>query len=117
MKKIDAINKIQASLDISEPQIITPKGMIYEEHIRQLSEGLLQSIIDPVLVKETSSIINDADFDIYKSATVWAVARAGVNWLLTIEGEQLFALAFGFDSLDLKMYGSSSGDALGEWCS
>ncbi|MCE2573807.1 hypothetical protein [Motilimonas eburnea] len=117
MRKIDAITKIQASLDVSEPQIITPRAKSYEEHVRHLSERLSQSIIEPVLVKVTSTIIQDADFNTYKSATVWGVARSGVNWLLTIEGEQQFALAFGSDPLDLKMHGCSSSDVLGEWCS
>ncbi|WP_157509278.1 hypothetical protein [Ferrimonas futtsuensis] len=117
MRKIDAIKKIQTSLDVSKPQIITPKGKVYEEHVRQLSEGLLQSIIEPVLAKVTSTIIHDADYDTYRSVTVWAVARSGVNWLLTIEGVQQFALAFGSDPLDLKMHGCSSSDALEEWCS
>lgn len=117
MRKIDAITKIQASLNSIEPQLITPRCKSYEEHVRQLSERLLQSIIEPVLVKVTSTIIQDADFDKYKSATVWGIAKSGVNWLLTIEGEQEFALAFGSEPLELKMHGCSSSGALGEWCS
>lgn len=117
MRKNDALTKIQASLNSSEPQIITPRGESYEEYVRQLSEQLLHSIIEPISVKVTSTIIQDADFDKYRSATVWGIGKSGVNWLLTIEGEQEFALAFGSDPLELKMHGCSSSDALGEWCS
>ncbi|MAD03688.1 MAG: hypothetical protein CMK65_08725 [Pseudoalteromonas sp.] len=117
MRKVDAITKIQASLDTSEPQIITPKGQIYEKHIEQLAKQLLRSVIEPVSVKVTSTIIEDADFDTFRKATVWGIARSGVNWLLTIEGQQEFALALGSNPLDLKLHGCSSSDALAEWCS
>ncbi|GLS83747.1 hypothetical protein [Paraferrimonas haliotis] len=117
MRKVDAIAKIKNSLNGCEPQIITPKGESYEEHIEQLSKQLFQAIIEPVSVKVTSTIIEDADFDMYRTATVWAIARSGINWLLTLEGQQEFALAFGSNPLDLKLHGCSSSDALAEWCS
>jgi hypothetical protein len=87
MRKVDAMTKIQASLDTSEPQIITPKGIIYEEHIEQLAKRLLQSVIEPVSVKVTSTIIKDADFDKFRKVTVWGIARSGYNWLLIVEGQ------------------------------
>ncbi|MFB2730052.1 hypothetical protein ACE02H_21520 [Shewanella mangrovisoli] len=117
MNRIDAITKIEASLKSCEPQVITPKGRSYEEYVKQLSEQLLESVIDPVLVEVTSTIIQGGDFESYKSATVWGIARIGINWLITIEGEPEFALAFGVDPLDLKMHGCSSSDVLAEWCS
>ena len=117
MRKVDAIHKIQASLDNSEPQIITPKGNVYDEHIQQLAKQLLQSVIEPIPVNVTSTIIEEADYETYRTASVWGIARSGDNWLLTVEGSQEFALAFGVNPLNLKLHGCSSSDALTEWCS
>ena len=116
MKRTEAIEKIERSLESCEPQLITPKGTTYKAHVAQLAKKLLNEVIDPIRVKVSSTIIQDADFDMYHDAEVWAIAKGPGGWLLTIVGVEEFALGFGDDPQALKMHGCSSSDALGEWC-
>ena len=67
MNRTEAIKKIEHSLATCEPQIITPAGTTYEEHVDRLSKKLLTEVIDPVRVKVTSTIIQGADFEKYRS--------------------------------------------------
>lgn len=116
MNRTEAIKKIEYSLATCEPQIITPAGTTYEEHVDRLSKKLLTEVIDPVRVKVTSTIIQGADFEKYRDSEVWAISKGAGGWLLTIAGSDEFALGFGEDIQSIKMHGCSSSDALGEWC-
>jgi|GEM_PF-1720704 len=116
MTKKEAIAKIEHALLTENAQIIVPKGKTYEEHVLKLSEMLLGQVIEPVRVKVTSSIIEEADFDNYKNSEVWAIARTKDNWLLTISGLKEFSLGFGASPEAIVMHGCSSSDVLGEWC-
>ena len=116
MNKAEALNKIKHSLETEEAQIITPKGKIYEEYVADLSKILLDSVIEPVLVKVTGACAMEGEFELYKNSVVWGIARIKDNWLLTIENKNEFALGFGKDPNNILMHGFSSSDALGEWC-
>jgi hypothetical protein len=116
MKKYEALDKINYSLKNEQAQVITPKGETYEEHVDRLKKILINSIIEPVKVQLTSTCVKEGDFDLYKNAVVWAIARKKDNWLLTIEGENEFALGFGRVADNIMMHGFSSSDVLGEWC-
>jgi|SRR5690554_6052987 len=115
MTKSDAIAKIERS--ISEgAQLITPQGKNYEEHLAEVSEALYEHVIDPVPAIVTSACFPEYDYGRYQSGKVWAIARIGNNWLLTLESENEFALGFGESATDIMMHGFSSSDAVGEWC-
>ncbi|MDG6100153.1 hypothetical protein EXU34_22085 [Alteromonas sp. ZYF713] len=72
-------------------------------------------LIIPEKARVTSASFKQYDFERYKIGKVWAIAKAENNWLLTLDGEQEFALAFGNDINNLEMLGFSSSDALAEW--
>lgn len=116
MNRDEAIKRLEHSLATEEARVITPSGKTYEEHIETLAKSLRTSVIEPVRVQVTSTCAAGGDFDTYRSAVVWAIARSGNNWLLTLETQAEFALGFGDDPLSIKMHGFSSSDALGEWC-
>ena len=48
-------------------------------------------------------------------AGVYAIARAGTNWLIFAPAVDRFSLAFGERPEDLTILGFSSNDALAEW--
>ncbi len=116
MTKAEAIARITRSIESCEPAVLTPAGVSYEQHVENLSKKLIGEVIDPVRATVTSTIIQDADFDRYREAEVWAIARGPGGWLLTISSSEGFALAFGDDPTSLMMHGCSSEDAVGEWC-
>ncbi len=117
MNKVKAIAKIKHSLVIVEAQVITPPGRSYAEYVHELSSMLLACVIDPIEVKVTSTCASEGDFEMYKSAKVWGIARDkdSGSWLLTLENSDEFALGFGEDPMNIMMHGFSSNDALGEW--
>jgi len=117
MNKIEAIEKIQHSLDSKEPQIIPPGGREYKEYVKELTETLFECVIDPIKVKVVSSCAKDGDLEQFQNSVVWAIARRENDWLLTLDSENEFALAFGEDSEKLMMLGFCSPDALHEWWS
>ena len=116
MNKTEAINKIQYSLSTEVPNIITPKGRLFEEYVEELSTLLIDSVIEPVKVNVTSACAAEGDFIKYRTETVWGIAQHKGSWLLTLETENEFALGFGTDPTNIMMHGFSSPDALGEWC-
>jgi len=116
MNKTEAIEKIQYSLSTEEPQVITPKGKIYDVYVEKLSKLLIGRVIEPVRVHVTSACADEGDFTKYQNAVVWGIARDKDSWLLTLEAENEFALGFGSDPKNIMMHGFSSSDALGEWC-
>lgn len=118
MNKEKAIAKIEQALATVEAQVITPPGRSYAEFVQELSSSLLACVIDPVEVQVTSTCAPEGDFERYRKAKVWGIARKKNigNWLLTPEGSNEFALGFGEDPMNIIMHGFSSDDALGEWC-
>lgn len=115
MDKTEAIYKIKASLEHHASRGI-PKGVDGVEFIKQQSNFLLESAIEPERVSFVFASFPGADFDLYNSSVVWAIARHNENWLLTIQGKNSFALGFGHSTNDIEMLGFSSENALGEWC-
>lgn len=115
MLKLEAENKIRQYIT-NEPQLITPKGLTFEEHVKFVTEQLLENVIVPVKSIVTSTCVSDGDFEKYAKADVWAIARRNDSWLITIYGQPDFALAFGTSPSELKMHGFSSSDVLAEWC-
>src|SRR5690554_3898045 len=115
MTKSEAISKIERSI-AEGSQLITPKGMSYEDHLADVSKVLYEHVIDPVPAVVTSACFPEYDYEKYKRGIVWAIARMGNNWLLTLESENEFALGFGVSVSDTMMHGFSSPDAVGEWC-
>ncbi|MFT7389312.1 MAG: hypothetical protein ACI8VC_002578 [Candidatus Endobugula sp.] len=116
MNRSEALEKINYSLSTEEARVITPKGEIYEDYVKKLSNILISSVIVPVKVNVTSTCVIEGEYNVYKNAVVWAIAINNGNWLLTLEKENEFALGFGDDPSNIKMHGFSSSDALGEWC-
>jgi len=116
MNKIEALSKIKLALN-GHAQVITPKGETYENYVAKLSLNLLEHVIDPVKVTVVSTCADNGDFDKYKKSNVWAIAKSKFGWLLTLENENEFALAFGDDPNKIMMHGFSSPDVLAEWCS
>jgi len=116
MNKIEALQKIKDSLETVTPQVITPVGKVYEDYVKELSETLINSLIEPVRVTVISTCAQEGDFLKYKNSIVWGIAKNKGNWLLTLEKEPEFALGFGENPKEIKMHGFSSQDALGEWC-
>ena len=115
MLKLEAENKIRQYIP-KQPQLITPKGSTFDDHVKWVTEQLFKNVIVPVKSKVTSTCVNDGDFEKYAKANVWAIARRNDSWLLTIDGQPEFALAFGTNPSELKMHGFSSSDVLAEWC-
>lgn len=116
MNKVEAIEKIKYSLQSEEARVITPEGEVYEEYVENLAKTLIDSVIEPIRVKITSSCAKEGELNLYKNSVVWAIARNKDNWLLTLENEMEFALGFGNNSDNILMHGFSSADVLGEWC-
>lgn len=118
MNKAKAIAKIEHALATVEAQVITPPSRSYAEYVQELSSRLLACVIDPIEVEVTSTCAPQGDFEKYKNAKVWGIARDKNigSWLLTIENSNEFALGFGEDPTNILMHGFSSADALGEWC-
>ena len=115
MNKSEALKKIQNSI-ADGAQLITPKGQMYEEFVDKCSKILIEHVIDPVEATVVSTCCPEGDFEKYRKSKVWAIAHMNDSWLLTIEGENEFALGFGSDKDNILMHGFSSSDALGEWC-
>jgi hypothetical protein len=116
MNKSEALDKINYSFKNEKAQVITPNGKIYEEHIANLRNNLLGSVIEPVQVHVTSTCAKEGEFDLYKNSVVWAIAKNDGNWLLTLEDKREFALGFGSAADNIMMHVFSSSDVLGEWC-
>ena len=114
MTRSDAISKMLASFQ-DEPQVITPKGRSYEEYIEEQSTELLDRVVEPEKVVITSACFPEYYLKKYQATNVWAIAKWQDNWLLTLEDENEFALAFGESKNNLMMLGFSSSDALAEW--
>lgn len=114
MTREEAVSKIRLSL-LDEPQVITPKNTTYEEYVERCSTSLIQSVIEPKRVKINKACFPEYYLERYKSSKVWVIANSRDNWLITIENESEFALAFGNNPSDLMMLGFSSSDALAEW--
>jgi hypothetical protein len=114
MTRTDAISKIRVSL-IDSPQVITPKNSTYKSYVKQQSNALIEAAIEPTKAKVGSACFPEYYLEKYQKSTVWAIARSDNNWLLTLENEQEFALAFGNSTTNLMMLGFSSSDALAEW--
>lgn len=115
MTRTEAVTKIRDSLS-KGAQVITPKGQAYEVHVEKLTKSLFEHIVDPVKATVVSACFPQYDFAKYKVSKVWAIAHRNTSWLLTIEGENEFALGFGEDAENIMMHGFSSSDALAEWC-
>jgi hypothetical protein len=115
MTKEETIRKIEASIS-DGAQLITPKGKTYEEHLKEVTEVLFEHLIEPIEAKVTSACFPEYDFDKYKNSKVWAIANMEKSWLLTLDGENEFALGFGVSANNIMMHGFSSSDAVGEWC-
>jgi hypothetical protein len=114
MTESDAISKLLVSFK-DEPQVITPKGKTYEDYVEERKESLLNCVIKPVKVKVTSACFPEYYLEKYQSSIVWAISKWEDNWLLTLENENEFALAFGEGKDNIMMLGFSSSDALAEW--
>ncbi|MEO3684726.1 hypothetical protein ABHN84_20930 [Shewanella vesiculosa] len=114
MTKSDAISKLLASFQ-DEPQVITPKGRTYEDYVEERKKDLLGYVIEPENVFVASACFPEYYLEMYQSNNVWAIAKWEDNWLLTLEAENEFALAFGENKNNLMMLGFSSSDALAEW--
>ncbi|MBY5991738.1 hypothetical protein [Ferrimonas balearica] len=114
MTESEAISRLMTSFG-DEPQLITPKGKTYEEYVEQCKSDLLGYLIKPIEVQVTSACFPEYDLQKYQEDTVWAIARSKNNWLLTLDTQAEFALAFGESTDSLQMLGFSSSDALAEW--
>ena len=115
MTKTEAKEKIEASI-AEGAQLITPEGKTYEEHLKEVTNALLEHLIEPEMATITSACFPEYAFKKYKTSKVWAIAKMGNSWLLTLENENEFALGFGESSSSIMMHGFSSSDAIGEWC-
>ena len=115
MTREEAIEKVERSI-AQGVQLITPKGKSYEAHIKEVVDTLMAHIIDPQQATITSASFPEYAFEKYKKSKVWAIAQMNGSWLLTLDGENEFALGFGGSPTDIMMHGFSSSDAVGEWC-
>lgn len=112
------IDEARAKLLLSfedEPQLITPKGKNYKEYVEEKKNQLLGFVISPVIGTVVGASMPVYDYAKYKSAKVWVIANWQDNWLITLDNEQEFALAYGESPHQLNMLGFSSSDALAEW--
>lgn len=116
MTELEAFAKLTESFE-NEPRIITPKGLIYEDYVEECKSDLLKCVIEPVKVTVRAACFPEYDFTVYRSEVVWAIVKRQDSWLITIEGKNQFALAFGETAVQLMMHGFSSSDALAEWLS
>lgn len=114
MNKREALLRIHASLQRFAARLIPPSDVPYASYCQQQRTRLLAAVIDPVEVSVSTCIIQDPAFRTYQSCRVWDIARVANTWLLTLEHEAYFALAFGDHPNALKMHGSASADALTE---
>ncbi|QSX34828.1 hypothetical protein JYB87_06285 [Shewanella avicenniae] len=115
MNKTEAIEKIEMSI-AEGVQLITPKGMTYEAHLKSITDTLFAHVIEPIEATIVGASFPEYDLKKYKVSKVWAIAHMGNNWLLTLENENEFALGFGESADNILMHGFSSSDAIGEWC-
>ncbi len=110
-----AIEKLTLSLSRGA-QLITPKGEIYEGHLKEVTDVLFAHLIVPQEVTVTSACFPEYDFERFRTAKVRAIARMENSWLLTLGHEDEFALGFGESVDNIMMYGFSSPDTIAEWC-
>jgi hypothetical protein len=114
MTESDNIVKLMASFK-DEPQVITLKGETYEKFVEERKARLLDRVIKPQKIKVTLACFPENYLAKYPSSVVWAIAKWDESWLLTLESENEFALAFGECKDNIIMLGFSSSDALAEW--
>lgn len=92
-----------------------PAGRDPAEYIESAKEQLLANLITPIEAHIAGASFPEYALPVYESSKVWAIAKSGNHWLLTLEGQQQFALGFGASPEALEILGFSSSNALGEW--
>jgi hypothetical protein len=86
-----------------------------EGYIAVKPSELLAAVIDPVLASIVAETYNYGVKQELEFSPVYAIARAGTNWLLDSPQAGHFSLAFGERPESLTILGFSSNDALAEW--
>jgi hypothetical protein len=92
-----------------------PKGNTYEKYVEDRKSRILDCVIEPQKIKVTLACFSENYLAKYQSSDVWAVAKWDDNWLLALESENEFALAFGECKDNIIILGFSSSDAPAQW--
>lgn len=114
MNREQAIQKVEASLALG-CHTAAPWVEGRESYIAEKAADLISCIIQPISATVVASPYPEYSFAEHQGSKVWAIARSGHTWLLTLDGKPDFALGFGQDPSSIEMLGFSSADALGEW--
>ncbi|WP_198411332.1 hypothetical protein [Marinimicrobium alkaliphilum] len=114
MNREQAKQKVEASLALG-CHTAAPWVEDREAYIAEKAADLIACIIQPVSATVVAASYPEYSFAEYHESKVWAIAKSGDNWLLTLDGKPDFALGFGSDPASIEMLGFSSADALGEW--
>lgn len=114
MNKEFAVSALNASLrrGSSTPCTWAPDR---EAYIAAKSAELLEAVIEPIAARISGESFSYGAMQELMDAGVYAIARAGTNWLIFAPAVDRFSLAFGERPEDLTILGFSSNDALAEW--